>query len=392
MKPSLDRFRFAVKLPIDPLAVNDPDKFAVTHGLPDFEVKRGYSKRKGCRTAIITLKANNAAQMFVEEIGSNWFTRSVMGTAGSVLFGHNSRVLSTDYELTAVLGRVRQICGKLIPGNLHDQIIPGESKTSLSYWTCLEIFFQAEDSDGSLFNAFRCMRHPLIRKLARDYTNETVALMGKALKFVVYDKSSEMSSTLEKFDAPIPPRVLRFELRLQSAALPTHFAQKRNLREINEKPRVVAFTLDDMKEVLLKFVRELDGVYVDKATKKLPTMARFIGEVARKSGLPTLELATLYAAEKDLTPASLSQLRSDSAKHYAALGDTRAQDVFSEEAFLNQPSIVVPRLEEAVGDMVRRFAFPNMAITRAYTDMRKFGTQPSGHFIPEPIAFPLMDH
>jgi hypothetical protein len=390
MKPSIDRFRFAVKLPIDPQVVNDHEKFASTHGFPDLSLKFGYDQRTRRRTVLITLLPNNALQVFAEQVGSRWTARSVMGTAGSIINGHNGRVISGDYDWTAVLGRTRHLCSKLIPEFFHDEIIPGESKTSLSYWTYLEVFFHAEDPDDSLFNAFRCMRHRLIRKLARYYDKETVALLGKTLKFVVYDKTSEMVSTLEKFNAPIPPRVLRFELRLSSAALPTHFAQKRNLREINEKPRVVAFTLDDMKEVFLRFVRELDGVYMDRAPKRAPAVARFIGEVARRSNMTTLDLTTLYATEKELSPASLSQLRSDAAKHYAALGDTRAQDVFSEDAFNNQPSIVVPRLEEAMGDMVGRFGFQNMAIARAYTILPAYGLQPDGRFVPQPIQFPLV--
>jgi hypothetical protein len=378
MKPSIDRFRIAVAgLPIHPGIIDDPEEFAARHGFTDVSVTTRFDKRRRRRIAIIELLPNGALALFLEEIAGRWNVRSISGTAGALLYGHNGRALS-EVALIAVLCRIRYFCGKLILENFHDQIIPGESPTSDSYWSLLEIFVQLSDSSGELLRSFRNMRHSKIRNLARYFANKTPSLTGKKVKFIVYDKSAEMASTLEKFKEPVPPPILRFELRLGSAELPLHF-NAHNRRRIGTRYRLVKFTSEDLGDVFLNFVGELQGVYFDTSTKKLSAIARFIGQVSRRTGFPTLELAELYAEEKELSAPSLSQLRGDAAKHFAALGNTRVDDVFSAEALSNQPSITVSKLEEAIGDMVERFAFTNVAITRAYTS---YGRQ--DQFVPVP--------
>jgi hypothetical protein len=58
-----------------------------------------------------------------------------------------------------------------------------------------------------------------------------ISLTGKYLKFQMYDKSAQMARTLEKFKEPVPPSILRFELRMSSAKLPLHFNAEHNLRK-----------------------------------------------------------------------------------------------------------------------------------------------------------------
>lgn len=380
---SIDRFHIVVgKLPIDSIVIDHPEEFAAQYGFTDVSVTLSYEKRDERRKAYISLLPNKALVIVAEENAGRWLARSVSGTAGAILYGHNGRVLAED-SLIAFLCRLRHLCEKVVLSNYHDQIIPGESPKSLSYWSRLEIFFQAWDVGGSLFMAMRNVRHPEIRTRALHYHEETVSLKGKKVKFIVYNKTGQMASTLEKYGELPPPPILRFELRLDSAALTKHFTHSRNFRKIEDHRRLVRFTADDLKEVFLNFVGNLQGVYVDKSAKKVPAVARFLGQISRRTGLPTLELAELYAAEKQLSAKSLSQLRSDSAKHYAALGNTTAADLFSEEAFRNQPSIEVPKLEKAIGDMVTRFARGNLEIARAYTN---WGDQADGRFIPMPAA------
>ena len=369
--PSLDRFAFRCRIPLDPALTTDPKATAEALGFPDLSIISGISKRTERWYIIVHLLPDNALTLHADQQSDgSYLIKKISGNASAILRGHNGAPANNESDLTAFLCRTKELASRCVPRNFHDQIIPGEPK-SKSHWVSLEIYVHVADPDGRVFQRVVNMRHRLIRKGAQVYRGETVSLKGTNRSFTAYRKDLEMQRELNRFNATADP-ILRFELKLSGDMLPAYFPES-----CKQGDKVVSFTLGDLREAYLRFTRCIEGIQGTSSASECPPVGRFIAEVAQRYGAPIEELIRLYATEKALK--STAKLRSEAARHFATLGETDPSDLFNDEALMRQPAIVIPALEDAVGNMVERFAFSQPAITRAYTEHGR-----RGEFTPRP--------
>lgn len=347
-------------------------------GLPHAQITTHRDDRKNCRTAHISLLPCDALTLFAEEREGEWFAKSTSCTSSSVIKGHNAYAITEDAAFTAFLGRTRDLISKIVMPSHHDHIIPGENPKSKTYWSSLEIFVQLADPLERFMSDFRNMKHESINKRATHYDGETISLLGRYRTFTVYRKDIEMAKELAKFGGTSGPLV-RFEMKLRGPAVAQHFPGKHNRRMIDGKSRLVCFTLADLRSVFRTFIKDLYGVFPPPEVPKANAYARTLAIISKNHRIPLDSMVKEYAEQRPLTSEGKADFLRQAKRYYGSLSELNLEELFSDEAMLNQPSIVLPDLEAPLEGMVARYAFSSMGIASAYTSLYA-----NGRFVPLP--------
>ncbi|MFD0893812.1 hypothetical protein KBB96_10335 [Luteolibacter ambystomatis] len=369
------KFRLNVRIPAE--LFTDSEVCSRALGFPDLQViPPGYNK-KGSKVGIIDLLPNGALRIFVKKIGDEYRAYKVSCNAPSLLFGHNGRILDGQNAMIAMLTRLSDLLCKVVVREDQHRIIPGLPESD-AYWSGLEIPFHIADPSGELLRACRNIRHPGVRKPASAYHGESITLLGSSLKVQIYRKDTEMHRALKKFDVEAPA-ALRFEVRLLEERLVTAFPT-RCRRMIDGQERLVSFTMEGLLAVFRREMGELEGLYRSLADDPVKEgISRFIAHLSKDHGLEIGSLVKSYAVEKGLKQARTRKIWNEALRHYQTLVDLSAAELFSDEAFRNQPKVVISALEAPLEGMVARYAYQDGHITRAYTPQRV------GYYTPAPV-------
>ncbi len=342
----LDRSKISLPLlEIHPDLVRAPDQFARDHGFPllDWQPKTSRKTKDGYqrRTAKLSPLADDIVVVWTVRKGDRYFAVYVEFNPGGLLFGHNGIPIDSPRLLCAALSELVAVM-KLLLRNTSDAdlVVPGVKRGGGSYWSSLEIQVNLHDPSGALFQACANASHSRIRRPAFHVSGESRKLRGTNLIVNIYRKDREMGKLARKFEIETPADILRIEYTLKAAKLAHYFN--------TDGGNLKSFTLDQLSAVHRQITSELRGVFKPLTSKKpaATAHARFIATLAMRSLATADDLIEDYLAVGGGNRNTRSQLRKQVIALLEQASTTSFEDVFTDQAYVLQPRIRIPELED----------------------------------------------
>ena len=350
----LDRSKISLPLlEIHPDLVRDPDQFARDHGFPlmDWQPKTGRKTKDGVQrlTAKLSPLADDIVVVWTVRKGDRYFAVSIEFNPGGLLLGHNGVPINRPDLLCAALSELVAVMKPLLRNASDaDLVVPGVKRGGGSHWSSLEIQVNLHDPSGALFQACSNASHPRIRKPAFHVSGESRKLRGTNLIVNIYRKDREMAKLARKFGTETPADILRIEYTLKADKLAHYFD--------TDGSNLKSFTLDKLSAVHRQITSELRGVF-KPFTSETPTStahARFIAPLATKSLATADDLIEDYLAVGGGNRNTRSLLRNQVTALLEHESTTSFKDVFTDQAYVLQPRIRIPRLEDEFRDSRHR--------------------------------------
>lgn len=375
----LDRCKITLPhLELDPHALMDPNRFADEHGFPMLNISSSFVKpRQGANVRISPL-VDGALLIMARKEGSHLLAFLLEFNPGKLLFGHNGIPISCADSLCEGLEEAAEIMLPFLKNKSDlSRLIPSDEQNNGGHWSMLEICLNLSDPDGTLQAAFVNASHPFIQKPAFDVSGQSRKLVGSLLSVSFYRKDIEMRKIIKKFKgATETPRIFRVEYRLKGSKLPQLFGLK------DQKLR--AFRIDDLIQVHRNISSQIAGVFssdsIPVSTNERPgnkhsvtNNAKFIHHLIRCGKGHSDELIRDYANVTNCKASTISRLRTGVRCLLESSSDLRMEDVFSHDAYFDQPIINVPALEEVTRNMRRsRSTSPTIRSSYGYGVDRNF--------------------
>lgn len=342
----LDRSKISLPLlEIHPDLVRDPDQFARDHGFPllDWQPKTSRKTKDGYPrlTAKLSPIADDIVVIWTKRSGDRYFAGSVEFSPGGLQFGHNGIPIDRPDLLCAALSELVAVIKPLLrkPSDA-ELVVPGVKRGGGSHWSSLEIQVNLHDPSGSLFQACSNASHSRIRRPAFHVSGESRKLRGTNLIVNIYRKDREMAKLARKFETETPADILRIEYTLKADKLAHYFK--------TDGGNLKSFTLDQLSAVHRQITSEIRGVFKPLTSKKpaATAHARFIATLAMRSLAIADDLIEDYLAVGGGNRNTRSLLRKQVAALLEHASTTSIEDVFTDQAYVLQPRIRIPRLED----------------------------------------------
>jgi hypothetical protein len=384
----IDRAKFSCNVSASPDLIKDPQAF-----LSDLDqltadvsnksrIRRGVS---GSPSFIVSLLPEQAVRVFISEGGSTWAIRSVEFNSLKVLDGHNG---NPNRDFCESVAELKELLAPLLkkPEGIND-VIPGLTASSSSYWTLLELVRHIP-FDPLVLAAFANSRHVAIRKPPLICPGESARFGCRdGNRLSIYAKHKEMARIAEKFRAAESPPVLRLEVTLKKKSLPLLLGQqigkRSNLRTISDEERLVKFSRQDCVKAHELAFEGFKGVYgFDHPGQGLKDKtARFIAAVHRQFELPVDALLRLYESViGEPSSTTVSKLRGAVTTELERTSRFSLAQLLERHSDSNQPAILIPVLEKS-RKTERRSLSVDPLIREAYGHAKSF--QP--HVTPEAL-------
>jgi len=257
-------------------------------------------------------------------------------------------------ELLLALSILNHLLTPLLadPGDwIH--IVPGLHDNSRASWKSLEIPVHVLDEDGSILKAFANAKHldmnlpPFFKRKGQSVTfaNSTNTLLIRA-----YRKDIELGVTKRGKVSNAPP-VLRLEVALEDDKLHEYFGGG-TWKPVDGIRRLVSFRPSDLRQPWLDVMTKFQGCYsrVPAVAEKDNKLGRHMGWVTSKTGLSFHDQFDNVKQYYDFENAKAES--NTKSRLYAAaravtslLSPVQLADLFSEQAWNNQPNITMQKLE-----------------------------------------------
>lgn len=376
----LDRCKFITPpLEIHPEAVHDFRAFGEDHGFPLMTTSILPRKGAPSLSAVISPLANDAVRLLVHQSGKRWFSSSSEQTASAVIDGCNSGLTNNSARLQHALSEVQAVIKPLLrnPGDA-ERLIPGVDPRGSGHWTKLEVTADFLDPDGILHAAYQNCRHPSVTLPSLPGKNGSRKLPGSELWVNFYSKNQELQKLMKKFDAPdaVAP-VERIEFTLFGQKLVKTFQAARCGRFKTDPStglaKLTSFSVTDLRDVHRLLLSQLKGFFMIPSTEAMGVTAHaaFIALLASNGVEKAETLINQYHMIQDGDRNTRSRLRNDVMKAISAMSSLRIEDWFNDEAYAQQPSIRIPKLENATRKLWRRNGI-NPDIARVYGGDHKY--------------------
>ena len=296
------------------------------------------------------------AVILTAEKNPTWTVRTIRFNPGTLLFGHNGRILTEpDFQLalSALLALLSPLLA--IPDDwIH--IAPGLHQRSRAYWRSIEIPFHATDDDGDILKAFTTAKHPDINSAplhARAGQTLTLANSSKELIIRVYRKDLHMAEKKGGSKISVPGPMLRMEVALQGEKL-REYLNHATWREIDGTPRLISFRPADLKQAHFDVMSQLKGCYTrlaEAGERANDIIGRLMGWVTFTTGLSLDDQFEHYKRRspfknKDTQANTKSRLFKAARDEMSLLSQVHLADLFCDSAWLNQPVVTMPKLEQ----------------------------------------------
>lgn len=274
---------------------------------------------------------------------------------GKLLRGHNAAPVTTDDEVRLARERAIELLRHIVDDPEQAATAFPDSPDSRAYYRSVELPFHLLDSDRTLRHGFRQMSHPRIRDGKMWVKGETWTLKGSdGRKIIAYSKDLEVAPLVSENEGPLASfnliPILRLEVTLTDALLTDYFTPS-CFEIIEGQDRMVRFSISEAHSAFLGFVNGIQGVFfapVQNDTTKIPT---FIARLAQMTDLTVDELVDQYRAASGVTNSRLSAIRRESRALCEEISPMCANELFNREAFDNQPSIHIRRLEAEIEEL-----------------------------------------
>lgn len=332
----------------NPDLVTLPERFRYLVVRVACQVNRRHDRDVATKT--IHIDSYGSIKLVVEYDGE-WTVKKITFNPSKLVFGHNGRVTTED-EFHRALSILLQLVSPLLEKQedfIH--IVPGLSPQSRAWWSSIEIPFQTEDPDGVLLHAFSNAKHPKIHKSPLPCRGESVKFVSANGELVIniYRKDIQVRAKTGKFNVPESAAVLRVEVRLRGEKLREILAGNGTTKQIRDDVRIVRFGSSDLVGAHYGIVSVFQGLYSRPVgTDNAPVnckLGRIMGWVSRRTDL-TLEDQLHYHKERfGLSANQKNSLRTAAFNELSMIKDLRAEDIFSAEAWRNQPVVTIPKLE-----------------------------------------------
>jgi hypothetical protein len=279
-----------------------------------------------------------------------------------ILWGHNGRTIADGEDLCHALLIVRHaIKFLLVRTNEASRLIPGVVKNEVSYWQSMELAMDVWDPDLVIRRRLEWMRSPSVRR-KQEFYKHTSLLDGKELDLKVYDKLEQMrdrhSMPMKKVKIIGDDPITRLEVALKRDKL-TDYKKKQGqkiefppdmipaMTEIAGKKRLTGFTWEQLKAIHRFYFSNLKAVYHVAAEAGAPTehsYAAVLAAIAREHDIhpqAIYDLLTTYSGKPDDT---CREIRRKMEWHIGQASELTAEELLSDEAYRNQPEVVVEGL------------------------------------------------
>lgn len=383
----LDRCTITTSFRINSAVITDTAAFRKQSGLELREFKPSIKTIKGEDLQRGTLHVGSYGGLSIylaQSQDGRWRAKTIHINPGKILYGHNGRPLSETECLTAFSIAIDLLTPLLAKPGDAIHLIPGTSPDSEAYWSMLEIPMHLHDPDGSFQHAFRNPSHPSIRKPAFRVEGESVKLGAPRghLHINFYRKDLELADVIRKHNGPDVPRILRVEVTLRGKRLVKAFRGDGNTRMLNDNLRLINFSGNDLMAVHSRIVSELKGCYsLQRDASGKPDknkLGRYMAHVANQSPLSLDDQLDIYENRFGFGRDGKSRTRNAALEELSRLSPFSFKDVFSPEAYQNQPSIAIPELERYMQARRDNTAI-NPLVAAAYGSSTKSLTRSTPH-------------
>ena len=269
-----------------------------------------------------------------------------------ILWGHNGRTIADGEDLCHALLIVRHAMKHLlVRPEEASHLIPGVGGNETSYWQRMELAMDVWDPDLVIRRRLEWMRSPSVRRKQKFYEH-TSLLDGKELDLKVYDKLEQMrdrhSMPIKKVKIIGEDPITRLEVALRRNKM-TDF-QKLDpdmipaITKIAGRNRLTGFKWDQLRAIHRFYFSALKAVYhVAAEAGALPehSYAAVLAAIAREHDIhpqAIYELLSTYSGKPDDT---CREIRGKMEWHIGQACELTAEELLSDEAYRNQPEVVV---------------------------------------------------
>ena len=370
----LDRCKFITPpLEVHPEAVHDFRAFGEDHGFPLMTTSIFPRKGAPSLSAAISPLADDAVCLVANQSGKRWFSGSCVFTASALLDGYNGGLTKSSARLQHALSELQAVLKPLLrnPGDA-ERLIPGVDPRGSGHWKKLEISADFTDPDGILHAAYQNCRHPSITLPSFTGKNGSRKLPGSELWVNFYSKDQELQKLMKKFDAPqavAPVERIEFTLFGQKLVRTFQAAGCGQFRTDSSsgQAKLTSFSVTDLRDVHRFLLSQLKGFFMIPSTESMGVTAHaaFIALLARNGVEKAETLINQYHKIQGGDGNTRKRLRSDVMKAISEMSSLRMEEWFNDEAYAQQPSIRIPKLENATRKLWRRNGI-NPDIARVY--------------------------
>jgi hypothetical protein len=322
---------------------------------------------------VIHLDSYGGVELYLEfEI--QWVLKKITFNPGKVVYGHNGKITSENDFLLALSVLINLVTPLLHNSSDFIHIVPGLDGTGRAFWKKLEIPFHSDDQGNALYNAFKCISHPAIRKPPIAVAGESIKMAssdgGLTLNFYRKDIEVLAKHRRSKYEIARPMPLFRFEVGLAGKQLLEYLGTASNTKKFDSQSRVVRFNAADLRSAHRKICSRLRGCYAPITPSKSPRSRRnklgiFMGWIASESSLSLDDMLRFYGKKFGLEANTKSRLLNGANQQLSELSRISPETFFSEAAWLDQPGITIPELE-AVTQARHRFIDVHPLVAATY--------------------------
>jgi len=369
---------------LDPNLIARGGDFAIADGFGIYNLHLDAPKdlrdplQARCHRARIEVLPSNAFTIYSKKGAGGYYAVGYSLNFPKILWRHNGRVVSTDFQIAGVLGFVWRAFRQIVAvPEQADLLIPGINQEKGAFWSSMEVGLNLRDPDEVILDAMRSMRSPRIRAKTAIWPGETITLAGSDLKLNVYRKDIQMRKKGHRLRLKQEP-VVRLEVKVKFSN-PSWFdglaLEDRPLMvERGDKRRVVGFHLDNLRAIFKHFFGPLRGVFritPGPGAKSITKLAATLGNISLVHQIPAGQLADIHSATNKVPAATMSDLRSGISTFLEQHSTLDRGELLSCEAFEYPASVDVihERGEPVQGYLhllkIEKFDWPD-ALWKAY--------------------------
>jgi hypothetical protein len=286
-----------------------------------------------------------------------WTIDQIQFNPGSLIHGHNGKVLNADEFHRALTVLIEVVTPLLANPNDKIHIVPGLHAGSRASWKSIEIPFHVLDEDGAILKAFANAKHKDINKPPlHTCSGQTITFSNSPNTLVIriYRKDIQMLSKhgAKKVLDPLP--LLRLEVMLKGAKL-EQYLQSAVWRTKAGQRQLVSFGPEGLRQAFLAVMTGFGGCYArvpsqDDSASDCKA-GRMMGWVAFTTGLSITDQFQYHSDRflKGNEPTSINNAKSTyltaARAELALLRPMRLADLFGEADWNNQQYVSCPNLE-----------------------------------------------
>jgi hypothetical protein len=290
-----------------------------------------------------------------EDPDQGWIAHTIIFNPGKVCNGHNGRILSEEEFLHASSTLIAVLKPLLVNERDEIHLFPGLHENGRASVQSIEIPFHILDPNGDILQAFSTSKHREINlKPSYQWHGESIQFVNSTGNLIVrvYRKDIEMKRK-RRYRVSSDQAVLRVEVRLEGDKLEEHFVGGA-WQAINGLRSLVSFRSPDLQATYYSVMSQFDGLIPkvpDANSECDQKIGRFMGWVSSMSDLSFEQQFGYYSRRFMASNVERSNTNAKSTYHIAArkelalLSPSKIADLFSDNAWCNQPNVICEQLE-----------------------------------------------